>query len=92
MWTGIERQILIALIDALLSRIRLLGLKIEIDQPVMVFIKALNQTVPGRVSGISPVADTLGGDVVYKTIIELDEPLPGLRAGMSAEVQFEAGG
>jgi len=62
---------------------------IEIGQSVTVFIKALNQTVPGRVSAISPLADTLGGDVVYKTIIDLDEPAPGLRAGMSAEVSFD---
>ena len=54
-------------------------------------IKALNQTVNGRVSEISPLADTLGGDVVYTTMVDLD-PLPaGLRAGMSVEVRFGAG-
>ena len=42
----------------------------------------------GAVSEISPLADTLGGDVVYKTVIELDKPLEGLRPGMSAEVQY----
>jgi hypothetical protein len=40
------------------------------------------------VSAISPLADTLGGDVVYKVTIELDSLPEGLRAGMSAEVQF----
>ncbi|MBN1146576.1 MAG: efflux RND transporter periplasmic adaptor subunit [Anaerolineales bacterium] len=63
--------------------------EIEIGQPVTVFIEALGQEVPGRVSDISPLADTLGGDVVYKTTIELDAIPPGLRAGMSVEVQFE---
>ena len=62
--------------------------KIEIGQPVTVYFKALNQDVTGRVSEISPLADTLGGDVVYTTTIVLDTLPPGLRAGMSAEVQF----
>ena len=62
--------------------------KIEIGQPVTIFIEALNQDVTGQVSEISPLADTLGGDVVYKTTIDLDTFPPGLRAGMSVEVQF----
>jgi multidrug resistance efflux pump len=60
-----------------------------IGQPVIVFIEALNQDVTGRVSEISPLADTLGGDVVYRTTIDLDELPAGLRSGMSVEVQFE---
>jgi len=39
---------------------------VQIDQPVTVLVKALNQVVMGRVSAISPLADTLGGDVVTK--------------------------
>jgi len=39
---------------------------------------------------ISPLADTLGGDVVYKATIALDDPLPGLRAGMTADVRFNS--
>lgn len=62
--------------------------RVAIGQPVTVLIKALNQDVSGRVSHISPLADTLGGDVVYKTTIALDTLPPGLRAGMSVEVQF----
>ena len=65
--------------------------KIEIGQIVTVFIKALNQDVTGHVSEISPLADTLGGDVVYETTIDLDTRPAGLRAGMSVEVQFETG-
>ncbi|MBN2548934.1 MAG: efflux RND transporter periplasmic adaptor subunit [Anaerolineales bacterium] len=64
---------------------------VEIGQAVTVFIEALNQEVRGRVALIAPLADTLGGDVVYKVTIELDELIAGLRAGMSAEVQFEPG-
>jgi multidrug efflux pump subunit AcrA (membrane-fusion protein) len=61
---------------------------IEIGQPVTAFIEALQQEVSGQVSEIAPLADTLGGDVVYKTVIELDSQISGLRAGMSVEVQF----
>lgn len=64
---------------------------VKVGQTVTVTIKALNKDVTGRVLMISPVADSLGGDVVYKTTIDLDLPLPeGLRAGMSVDVQFEA--
>jgi multidrug resistance efflux pump len=65
--------------------------RVAVGQPVQVFIKALNQVVTGRVRDISPLADTLGGDVVYKTTIDLDSPPPGMRAGMSVEVQFGVG-
>ena len=65
--------------------------KVEVGQPVMVLIKALEQDAPGQVSAISPLADTLGGDVVYKTTVELDTLPEGLRAGMSVEVQFGVG-
>jgi multidrug efflux pump subunit AcrA (membrane-fusion protein) len=63
---------------------------VEVGQPVSIYVKALNQEMTGKVTMISPLADTLGGDVVYKTTIVLDDPPPGLRAGMSAEVQFIA--
>ncbi len=62
--------------------------KVEVGQAVTVSIKALGQDALGRVRDISPLANTLGGDVVYKTTIELDTLPPGLRAGMSVEVQF----
>jgi HlyD family secretion protein len=63
--------------------------RVKIGQPVTVFIKALGQEIPGRVSDISPLADTLGGDVVYKTTITLDEVPQELRAGMSVEAHFK---
>ena len=61
---------------------------VKIGQTVKIFVKALNQEMNGIVNMISPLADTLGGDVVYKTTIKLDNPQPGLRAGMSADVLF----
>jgi len=64
---------------------------VKIGQEVTVSIKALNQDVKGRVSAISPVSDTLGGDVVYKVNIILNELPAGLRAGMSVDVQINTG-
>jgi multidrug resistance efflux pump len=65
--------------------------QVAIGQPVSIFIEALNMTIPGQVELIAPVSNTLGGDVVYRTTIALETPFPaGLRAGMSADVQFEA--
>jgi multidrug efflux pump subunit AcrA (membrane-fusion protein) len=59
-------------------------------QAVSVFVKPLGRTIGGVVAEVSPLADTLGGDVVYKTIIDLDmEDVEGLRAGMSVNVTFE---
>jgi HlyD family secretion protein len=62
--------------------------QVEIGQPVTIYVEALGQSVTGRVSKISPLADILGGDVVYKITIDPDTLPPGLRAGMSVEVQF----
>ena len=65
--------------------------QIEIGQAVTVKVDALAQDIPGSVLEIAPLADTLGGDVVYKTTIRLESPPAGLRAGMSVEVQFSTG-
>lgn len=64
--------------------------RIEIGQAVTVYIEALDEDVAGQVSEIAPLADTLGGDVVYRTTIDLDTLPPALRAGMSVEVRFGA--
>ena len=61
---------------------------IAVGQPVVVTIEALALDAPGRVSAIAPLADTLGGDVVYQVTVTLDEQPAGLRAGMSARVEF----
>ncbi len=62
---------------------------VQVGQTVTVTIKALGQDVTGKVVLISPVSTTLGGDVVYKTTIDLDSIPEGLRAGMSVDVAFE---
>jgi HlyD family secretion protein len=65
--------------------------QVKIGQEADVTIKALNQDVMGHVAEISPLADTLGGDVVYQTIINLDTIPSGLRSGMSVDVRFSPG-
>jgi multidrug resistance efflux pump len=62
--------------------------KVKVGQPVSVNIKALGETVTGKVKAISSDATSLGGDMVYKTIITLDKIPDGLRAGMSADVEY----
>jgi multidrug resistance efflux pump len=62
--------------------------QVKIGQPVTVLVDALSQELSGSVVFISPLATTLGGDVVYRTVIALDNPPPELRAGMSVDVLF----
>ena len=62
---------------------------IKVGQTVSVFIEALNQNLSGKVVDIARVSETVGGDVVFKVTIELDEQPEGLRWGMSAEVNIE---
>ena len=63
--------------------------KVQIGQTAKIFVEALNQELTGKVIAIAPRADTVGGDVVYKVTIELDNQPEGLRWGMSAEVNIQ---
>jgi HlyD family secretion protein len=63
--------------------------QVKVGQKVSILIKALGQNVNGKVLEISPLADTLGGDVVYKTVISLDSQPEEARSGMTVDVQFE---
>lgn len=59
-------------------------------QKASVSIDALGGNLPAEVLWVSPVASTLGGDVVYRVVLRLQKPYPeGLRSGMSAVVRFE---
>lgn len=62
---------------------------VNIEQNVTVFVDALNAEIKGHVTNISSVADTLGGDVIYKTTIALDELPEGIRSGMSVTVHYQ---
>ena len=63
--------------------------QLVIGQAASVSIDALGQTVTGHLTAIAPLADTLGGDVVYKATIELDQQPVGLRPGMSVGVSLQ---
>lgn len=65
---------------------------IHVGQSARVSIKALNTTADGAVVAISPLADTLGGDVVYQTTLDLTSVPDGLKPGMSVDVEFLGGG
>jgi HlyD family secretion protein len=62
--------------------------KVQIGDPARIIIDALSEEFEGEVIGISPVANTLGGDVVYEVTIAFTEQPQGLLGGMSAEVSI----
>ena len=62
--------------------------KVQIGQAANVYIKALDVTVTGKVAKVSPISETVGGDVVYPVTVELDEQPSGLLWGMSADVEI----
>jgi len=62
---------------------------VKIGQSADIFIEALNQNFTGKVTDVDRISTTLGGDVVYKVTIELDEQPQGLLWGMSADVEIK---
>ena len=65
--------------------------QVQAGQPVEVYIEALDQRLSGQVHAVANQASTLGGDVIYTVTVSLDENIPGLRWGMSAEVTINVG-
>ena len=63
--------------------------QIQIGQPAAVYIEALGSEFTGKVADVALTSTTLGGDVVYKVTIELDEQPEGLLWGMSADVKID---
>ena len=64
---------------------------VKVGSPVNISVEALNDNFTGKVTNISPIANTVGGDVVFKVTIDLDEQPQGLLWGMSADVKIETG-
>jgi RND family efflux transporter MFP subunit len=62
---------------------------VEIGQSASVYVEALDEEFPGQVISISPISNTLGGDVVFKVTIQLDEQPKDLLWGMSADVTID---
>ena len=63
--------------------------KVKIGAPVDIFVEALNETLIGEVVRISPRADNVGGDVVFKVTIAFDKQPENLLWGMTAEVTIK---
>ncbi len=64
---------------------------VHIGDTANIFVEALNKNISGKVIGISPIADTVGGDVLFKVTIAPDTQLKGLLWGMTAEVEIQGG-
>jgi len=62
--------------------------KVKIGDPANILVEALNANLAGKVISISPIANTLGGDVIYTVTLSLDEQPEGLLWGMTAEVMI----
>ena len=62
---------------------------LRIGAPVTISVEALNQTLQGKVKSISPISNTVGGDVVFKVTIAFDNQPENLLWGMTAEVTIE---
>jgi len=62
--------------------------KVKIGDHANILVEALNAELAGKVIRISPIANTLGGDVIYTVTVSLDEQPDGLLWGMTAEVMI----
>ncbi|HEU4743612.1 MAG TPA: efflux RND transporter periplasmic adaptor subunit [Anaerolineales bacterium] len=63
--------------------------RVQVGQSASVFIDALEEEFTGQVIDVDRISTTLGGEVVFKVTIELDDQPAGLLWGMSADVQIE---
>jgi RND family efflux transporter MFP subunit len=93
--TVVPGQVVILLGDLSTYRIETTDLserdvtRIQVGQPAHVFIEALEEEFTGTVIDVDRISTMLGGDVVFKVTIELDDQPEGLLWGMSADVQIE---
>jgi HlyD family secretion protein len=92
--TVVPGQTVLALTDLLHLRVETTDLserdvaRVILGQEALVYVEALGEEIEGRVEGIAPQATVIGGDVVYTVYVALDEQPPGLRWGMSTEVEI----
>ena len=64
---------------------------VQIGDPANIFIEAVDTNISGKVINISPRADMVGGDVIFKVTIVPDTQPEGLLWGMTAEVEIQSG-
>ena len=62
--------------------------RVRVGQSAKITVAALGKQVTGKVLRIVPKASKVGGDVVFKVIIALDEQPEGLLWGMSTKVEL----
>jgi HlyD family secretion protein len=60
--------------------------RVKVGAPVTIYVEALDKTFSGKVSNISPRANVVGGDTVFKATIKFDEQPTDLLWGMTTEV------
>ncbi|MGE5374202.1 MAG: efflux RND transporter periplasmic adaptor subunit [Bacteroidota bacterium] len=65
--------------------------RVQVGQTASVLIDPLNKEFSGKVVDISRISSTVGGDVVFKVTIDLDQQPQGLLWGMSADVNIDTG-
>ena len=87
-------EVAVELVDLSHLRVRTTDLseldvaRVSVGQPASIYLEPLRVTVGGRVVRIASQAEMIGGDVAYAVVIALDEHPPGLRWGMSVEVEI----
>ncbi len=64
--------------------------RVAVGQRATIYVEALGVQVEGQVARIASQATMAGGDVVYAVTIALGEQPPGLRWGMSVEIEIAA--
>ena len=62
---------------------------VHVGQTARVDVPALGAQIDGTVQSVSRVAETLGGDAVYKVTVALDSQPEGLLWGMTATVRIQ---
>jgi membrane fusion protein, multidrug efflux system len=63
--------------------------KVKNGASVSIFVEALEESFTGEVIRIAPMANTVGGDVVFKVTIAFDRQPEDILWGMTAEVSIE---
>jgi HlyD family secretion protein len=63
---------------------------VQVGDPVNIYIEALDKNITGKVTSISPRADIIGGDVIFKVTIAPDTQPEGLLWGMTTEVEIQS--
>jgi len=62
---------------------------VKVGQSAIVYVEALHKEFQGVVTAISPISDSIGGDVVFKVTVQLEKQPLDLLWGMSADVEIQ---